>query len=169
MPINNYGSQTQQPIMHPRQQPIAQTNVRMIPQAAATSAATASSSGGIGSFFSNLVSNPSAIVGNVEKIVQVAQSVSPVVQQYGPLMRNFPNLTKILSAFTPSSNKETAAEETTPAAPIAVQQETPKPAKPTAKKTEKQKSNLTVEDTQMPSEQLAPPTVTKTSAPKLYV
>ena len=47
---------------------------------ATTAAATASS--GIGSFFSNLISNPTNMINNIEKVSQVVQSVGPVVEQY---------------------------------------------------------------------------------------
>ncbi|HDX9611447.1 TPA: VrrA protein [Bacillus toyonensis] len=70
-------------------------------------AATTTSSSGIGSFFSNLISNPTNMINNIEKVSQVVQSVSPVVEQYGPIMRNLPSIVKILT-----SGKSTEADQT---------------------------------------------------------
>lgn len=64
-----------------------------------TAAATVASKGGVGTFFSNLIADPSSMIGNVEKVVKVAQTVGPVVQQYSPLIKNFPNITKLLSSL----------------------------------------------------------------------
>ncbi|EPC8418960.1 VrrA/YqfQ family protein [Bacillus wiedmannii] len=61
-------------------------------------ATTAASSSGIGSFFANLISNPTNMINNIEKVSQVVQSVSPVVEQYGPIMRNLPSIVKILTS-----------------------------------------------------------------------
>lgn len=76
-------------------------SVRMnSPIAAPTTAATTvASQGGVGTFFSNLIADPSSMIGNVEKVVKVAQTVGPVVQQYSPLIKNFPNITKLLSSL----------------------------------------------------------------------
>ncbi|MEI2318172.1 VrrA/YqfQ family protein [Bacillus paramobilis] len=61
-------------------------------------AATTAASSGIGSFFANLISNPTNMINNIEKVSQVVQSVSPVVEQYGPIMRNLPSIVKILTS-----------------------------------------------------------------------
>ncbi|MEH7459440.1 VrrA protein product [Bacillus pseudomycoides] len=59
---------------------------------------TPSASSGIGSFFSNLISNPTGMLNNIEKVAQVAQSVGPVVEQYGPIVRSIPSIVKILTS-----------------------------------------------------------------------
>ncbi|EOW9527828.1 VrrA/YqfQ family protein [Bacillus cytotoxicus] len=55
-------------------------------------------SGGIGSFFSNLIANPTNMLNNIEKVAQFAQSVGPVVEQYGPIVRSIPSIVKILTS-----------------------------------------------------------------------
>ncbi|KAB2457423.1 VrrA protein [Bacillus sp. CH126_4D] len=76
---------------------------------------TATSSSGIGSFFANLISNPTNMINNIEKVSQVVQSVSPVVEQYGPIMRNLPNIVKILTSgkSTDEDPTENPAEDIT--------------------------------------------------------
>ncbi|HDR6308990.1 TPA: VrrA protein [Bacillus cereus] len=76
-------------------------------------ATTASSSSGIGSFFANLISNPTNMINNIEKVSQVVQSVSPVVEQYAPIMRNLPSIVKILTSgkSTEEDPTENQAEE----------------------------------------------------------
>ena len=74
-------------------------------------ATTTASSSGIGSFFSNLISNPTNMINNIEKVSQVVQSVSPVVEQYGPIMRNLPNIVKILTSG--KSTEENPTEDQT--------------------------------------------------------
>ncbi|WP_144612572.1 VrrA/YqfQ family protein [Bacillus cereus] len=78
-------------------------------------ATTAASSSGIGSFFANLISNPTNMINNIEKVSQVVQSVSPVVEQYGPIMRNLPSIVKILTAgkSTEEDSTENQAEDIT--------------------------------------------------------
>lgn len=70
-------------------------------------ATTAASSSGIGSFFANLISNPTNMINNIEKVSQVVQSVSPVIEQYSPIMRNLPSIVKILT-----SGKSTEEDQT---------------------------------------------------------
>ncbi|MDC6156668.1 VrrA/YqfQ family protein [Bacillus albus] len=78
-------------------------------------ATTAASSSGIGSFFANLISNPTNMINNIEKVSQVVQSVSPVVEQYGPIMRNLPSIVKILTSgkSTEEDSTENQAEDIT--------------------------------------------------------
>lgn len=99
-----------QPMMHQHQQPYIQQPQQMMPPQMndpneMRGSAPVAPSGGIGSFFSNLISNPTGMLNNIEKVAQVAQSVGPVVQQYGPIVRSIPSIVKILT-----SGKGTAEE-----------------------------------------------------------
>ncbi|MES5928622.1 VrrA/YqfQ family protein [Bacillus cereus group sp. MG9] len=93
----------------------------------AASAAAASSSG-IGSFFSNLISNPTNMINNIEKVSQVVQSVGPVVEQYGPIMRSLPSIVKILTSG--KSTEENQTEDATEQVEVA----TPPPPPPKRKR-----------------------------------
>ncbi|MFX3623805.1 MAG: VrrA/YqfQ family protein [Ectobacillus sp.] len=127
----------------------------MNPQATAGAATAArSTSGGIGSFFSNILSNPSSMIGNVEKIVQVAQTVGPVVQQYGPIVKNIPGLVKI---FTAVSSADKADENSTAKNIDSVQKN---------KEYRTKTKTEPLEEVQVPVEQQKK---TNGSAPKLYV
>lgn len=88
-------------------------------------ATTAASSSGIGSFFANLISNPTNMINNIEKVSQVVQSVSPVVEQYGPIMRNLPSIVKILTSG--KSTEEDPAEDQTEDLTEKVEVATPPP------------------------------------------
>lgn len=96
-------------------------------------ATTAASSSGIGSFFANLISNPTNMINNIEKVSQVVQSVSPVVEQYGPIMRNLPSIVKILT-----SGKSTEEDPTeNPTEDITEKVEVATPPPPQKKEKEK--------------------------------
>ncbi|MES9697913.1 VrrA/YqfQ family protein [Bacillus sp. JJ927] len=106
--------QSQQP--YQPQQPYPQ---QMIPpqmyeanetRGAATTTAAATSSSGIGSFFSNLIANPTNMINNIEKVSQVVQSVGPVVEQYSPIMRNLPSIVKILTSGKSTEEKQNENE-----------------------------------------------------------
>ncbi|HFU7053264.1 TPA: VrrA/YqfQ family protein [Bacillus cereus] len=96
------------------------------------SSTTAASSSGIGSFFANLISNPTNMINNIEKVSQVVQSVSPVVEQYGPIMRNLPSIVKILTSgkSTEEDQTEDQAEDITEKVKVA----TPPPPQKKRKK-----------------------------------
>ncbi|MCU5370511.1 MULTISPECIES: VrrA/YqfQ family protein [Bacillus cereus group] len=95
-------------------------------------ATTATSSSGIGSFFSNLISNPTTMINNIEKVSQVVQSVSPVVEQYGPIMRNLPSIVKILTSG--KSTEENPTEDQTEDITEKVEVATPHPPSKKRKK-----------------------------------
>ncbi|UTG90123.1 YqfQ family protein [Bacillus pacificus] len=95
-------------------------------------ATTATSSSGIGSFFSNLISNPTTMINNIEKVSQVVQSVSPVVEQYGPIMRNLPSIVKILTSG--KSTEENPTEDQTEDVTEKVEVATPHPPSKKGKK-----------------------------------
>ncbi|MDM5189998.1 VrrA/YqfQ family protein [Bacillus sp. DX4.1] len=118
-----YRQMEQQPAMHYQQnQPHMQHQQQMMPpQMNAPNemrgpAEVASGAGGIGGFFSNLLSNPTGMLNNVEKAVQVAQSVGPVVEQYGPIVRSIPSIVKILTSRKGATEEQTEEVEviTTP-------------------------------------------------------
>ncbi|EDZ50991.1 VrrA protein product [Bacillus cereus ATCC 10876] len=124
---------------------------------ATTAAATASS--GIGSFFSNLISNPTNMINNIEKVSQVVQSVGPVVEQYGPIMRSLPSIVKILTSG--KSTEENQTENVTE--PVEV--ESPPPA-PQKKKRKRKKIVIEpVIEKELPKE----PVQQTATKPKLYV
>ena len=93
---------------------------------------TDTSSSGIGSFFSNLISNPTTMINNIEKVSQVVQSVSPVVEQYGPIMRNLPSIVKILTSG--KSTEENPTEDQTEDVTEKVEVATPHPPSKKRKK-----------------------------------
>ncbi|PET52053.1 VrrA protein product [Bacillus cereus] len=124
---------------------------------ATTAAATASS--GIGSFFSNLILNPTNMINNIEKVSQVVQSVGPVVEQYGPIMRSLPSIVKILTSG--KSTEENQTENVTE--PVEV--ESPPPA-PQKKKRKRKKIVIEpVIEKELPKE----PVQQTATKPKLYV
>ncbi|TFW55137.1 VrrA protein [Bacillus sp. 007/AIA-02/001] len=161
-----YHQQYQQ--QHPQYQPYMQQHPeQMIPLqmyesnetrgGATTAAATASS--GIGSFFSNLISNPTNMINNIEKVSQVVQSVGPVVEQYGPIMRSLPSIVKILTSG--KSTEENQTENVTE--PVEV--ESPPPA-PQKKKRKRKKIVIEpVIEKELPKE----PVQQTATKPKLYV
>ncbi|HFK1544449.1 VrrA/YqfQ family protein [Bacillus albus] len=113
-------------------QPYMQHQEQMIPpqmyesnETRGGAATTAASSSGIGSFFANLISNPTNMINNIEKVSQVVQSVSPVVEQYGPIMRNLPSIVKILTSG--KSTEEDQAEDQTEDVAEKVEVATPPP------------------------------------------
>ncbi|MED1409603.1 MULTISPECIES: VrrA/YqfQ family protein [Bacillus] len=101
-------SQQYQPYMqqHPQQMIPPQMYESNETRGAATTTAAATSSSGIGSFFSNLISNPTNMINNIEKVSQVVQSVGPVVEQYGPIMRSLPSIVKILTSGKGTEEKQ---------------------------------------------------------------
>ncbi|KEK26218.1 VrrA/YqfQ family protein [Bacillus gaemokensis] len=119
--------QQHQPYMQQHQPYMQQPQQMMPPQMnesndmRGAAAVTTSASGGIGSFFSNLISNPTGMLNNVEKVVQVAQSVGPVVEQYGPIVRSIPSIVKILTSGKGVAEEPTETEKveviTTPSTP----------------------------------------------------
>ncbi|MCI0763430.1 YqfQ family protein [Bacillus sp. TL12] len=149
------------PMMHQHQQPYIQPPQQMIsPQMndhneiRGSAPVTPSASSGIGSFFSNLISNPTGMLNNIEKVAQVAQSVGPVVQQYGPIVRSIPSIVKILTSG------KGAAEEST--------EETEVIAAPSSLSTKKIKKKIILEpviEQDLPKEDI-PRMAPK---PKLYV
>ncbi|PFQ43924.1 VrrA protein [Bacillus cereus] len=165
-PPPQYQQQYQQ---HPQYQPYMQQHMQqMIPPqmyesnetrgGAATTAAVTSSSG-IGSFFSNLISNPTNMINNIEKVSQVVQSVGPVVEQYGPIMRSLPSIVKILTSG--KSTEENQTEDVTE--PVKV--ESPPPA-PQKKKRKRKKIVIEpVIEKELPKE----PVQQTATKPKLYV
>ncbi|MEY8347823.1 VrrA/YqfQ family protein [Bacillus cereus] len=163
--IPSYRQMEGQPMMHQHQQPYMQPSqhtmspqmmpTQMIPpQNETRGSAPVTSSGGIGSFFSNLISNPTGMINNIEKVAQVAQSVGPVVQQYGPIVRSIPSIVKILTSG------KGAAEEPTEEVEVIT---TPPP--PSKKKKKKKIILEPVIEQDLPKENI-PRMVTK---PKLYV
>ncbi|WP_379966220.1 VrrA/YqfQ family protein [Ectobacillus sp. sgz5001026] len=121
-----------------------------------TAAATVTSKGGVGTFFSNLIADPSSMIGNVEKVVKVAQTVGPVVQQYSPLIKNFPNITKLLSSLQKK-------EDNTSSLPAEKEQEaTESKTKPTTKTRSR---HIVAKKEELP---LVEPHI-KGTKPKLYV
>lgn len=127
--------------------------------AATTATAAATSSSGIGSFFSNLISNPTNMINNIEKVSQVVQSVSPVVEQYGPIMRNIPNIVKILTSK--KSTEENQTED------LAEQVEVVTSPPPPKKRKQKRKKIVIepVIEKEIPEE----PVQQTATKPKLYV
>lgn len=99
-----------QPQMMPRQSQGA--GPQMMSQNETRGGAEGTSSG-IGTFFSNLISNPTGMLNNVEKVVQVAQSVGPVVEQYSPIVRSIPSLIKVFTSKNSSSEEKKETENTT--------------------------------------------------------
>ncbi|PFM65723.1 VrrA protein [Bacillus cereus] len=91
---------------HPQQMIPPQMYESNETRGAATTTAAATSSSGIGSFFSNLISNPTNMINNIEKVSQVVQSVGPVVEQYGPIMRSLPSIVKILTSGKGTEEKQ---------------------------------------------------------------
>ncbi|MEN1934799.1 VrrA/YqfQ family protein [Paenibacillus sp. 102] len=124
--VSPYQQMEGQPMMYQHQQSYIQPPQQMMPpqmndqnEMRGSAPVTSSASGGIGSFFSNLISNPTGMLNNIEKVAQVAQSVGPVVQQYGPIVRSIPSIVKILTSG--KGTAEESAEEveiiTTPPPP----------------------------------------------------
>lgn len=120
-------------------------------------ATTAASSGGIGSFFANLISNPTNMINNIEKVSQVVQSISPVVEQYGPIMRNLPSIVKILTSG--KSTEEDPAEDLTEKVEVA----TPPPPQ------KKRKRKKIVIEPAIEKEVREEPVQKIATKPKLYV
>ncbi|PQZ58626.1 VrrA protein [Bacillus sp. MYb209] len=156
--------QSQQPYQQPYQpqQPYPQ---QMIPpqmyeanetRGGTTTTAAATSSSGIGSFFSNLIANPTNMINNIEKVSQVVQSVGPVVEQYSPIMRNLPSIVKILTSGKGTEEKQ--AEDQ----PGEVEVTTPPPQK------KKKRKKIVIEpviEKELPEE----PVQQIATKPKLYV
>ncbi|PFN29674.1 VrrA/YqfQ family protein [Bacillus cereus] len=151
--------QQYQPYMqpHPEQMIPPQMYESNETRGAATTTATAASSSGIGSFFSNLISNPTNMINNIEKVSQVVQSVGPVVEQYGPIMRSLPSIVKILT-----SGKNTEENQTEDAAE---QVEVATPAPPKRKRKRKKIMLEPVIEKEVPKE----PVQQTAAKPKLYV
>ncbi|UOY94033.1 VrrA protein [Ectobacillus sp. JY-23] len=132
-----------------------QAPVRMMPEAASAAAGAATqNTASIGSFFSNMLSNPSAMLGNVEKVVKVAQTVSPMVQQYGPIVKSFPSIVKILTSKSTEESEENT--EVTP------------PSADSVKPVQKKKKTTAPEPEATPKATPEPP-VSSQMKPKLYV
>ncbi|EEM15318.1 VrrA protein product [Bacillus pseudomycoides] len=153
-----------QPMMHQHQQPYMQQSQQMMPpqmnnpneiRSSAPIIPSASGGGGIGSFFSNLISNPTGMLNNIEKVAQVAQSVGPVVEQYGPIVRSIPSIVKILTSG------KGAAEESAEEVEVIT---TPPP--PSKKKKKKKIILEPVIERALPKEENIPRMAPK---PKLYV
>ncbi|SFC51370.1 YqfQ-like protein [Bacillus sp. 491mf] len=102
--------QHNQPYMHPPKQQQQMMQPQMMAEGE-TRGTAGNASSGIGSFFTNFISNPTGMINNVEKVVQMAQSVGPVVQQYGPIVRNIPSIMKILSSGKNTEEKQTEVAE----------------------------------------------------------
>ncbi|EJR08365.1 hypothetical protein II5_00647 [Bacillus cereus MSX-A1] len=122
-------------------------------------ATTAAASSGIGSFFSNLISNPTNMINNIEKVSQVVQSVGPVVEQYGPIMRSLPSIVKILTSG--KSTEENQTENVTE--PVEV-----KSPPPTPQKKKRKRKKIVIEpviEKELPKE----PVQQTATKPKLYV
>ncbi|ASI79610.1 YqfQ family protein [Bacillus pacificus] len=124
-------------------------------------ATTATSSSGIGSFFSNLISNPTTMINNIEKVSQVVQSVSPVVEQYGPIMRNLPSIVKILTSG--KSTEENPTEDQTEDVTEKVEVATPHPP------SKKRKRKKMVIEPVIEKEVREEPVQKIATKPKLYV
>ncbi|PFK34919.1 VrrA/YqfQ family protein [Bacillus cereus] len=124
-------------------------------------ATTAASSSGIGSFFANLISNPTNMINNIEKVSQVVQSVSPVVEQYGPIMRNLPSIVKILTSG--KSTEEDPAEDQTEDLTEKVEVATPPPPQ------KKRKRKKIVIEPAIEKEVREEPVQKIATKPKLYV
>ncbi|HEB2430994.1 TPA: VrrA protein [Bacillus cereus] len=122
---------------------------------------TAASSSGIGSFFANLISNPTNMINNIEKVSQVVQSVSPVVEQYGPIMRNLPSIVKILTSgkSTEEDSTKNQAEDITEKVEVA----TPPPPQ------KKRKRKKIVIEPVIEKELREEPVQKTATKPKLYV
>ncbi|MFB5580978.1 VrrA protein [Bacillus albus] len=147
-------------------QPYMQHQEQMIPpqmyesnETRGGAATTAASSSGIGSFISNLISNPTNMINNIEKVSQVVQSVSPVVEQYGPIMRNLPSIVKILTSG--KSTEEDPAEDQTEDVAEKVEVATPPPP-PKKRKKIKIEPVIEKEVREEPVQKIA-------TKPKLYV
>ncbi|MGR5907273.1 VrrA/YqfQ family protein [Bacillus paranthracis] len=122
---------------------------------------TDTSSSGIGSFFSNLISNPTNMINNIEKVSQVVQSVSPVVEQYGPIMRNLPSIVKILTSG--KSTEENPTEDQTEDVTEKVEVATPHPP------SKKRKRKKMVIEPVIEKEVREEPVQKIATKPKLYV
>jgi len=168
-PPQQYQQQYQQqyPQQHPQYQPYMQQHPeQMIPpqmyesnETRGGAATTATASSGIGSFFSNLISNPTNMINNIEKVSQVVQSVGPVVEQYGPIMRSLPSIVKILTSG--KSTEENQTENVTE--PVEVESPPPTPQK---KKRKRKKIVIEpVIEKELPKE----PVQQTATKPKLYV
>ncbi|KAB2391923.1 YqfQ family protein [Bacillus cereus] len=168
-PPQQYQQQYQQqyPQQHPQYQPYMQQHPeQMIPpqmyesnETRGGAATTAAASSGIGSFFSNLISNPTNMINNIEKVSQVVQSVGPVVEQYGPIMRSLPSIVKILTSG--KSTEENQAENVTE--PVEV-----KSPPPTPQKKKRKRKKIVIEsviEKELPKE----PVQQTATKPKLYV
>ncbi|UOB81660.1 YqfQ family protein [Bacillus sp. ZJS3] len=118
-------SQQYQPYMQQHQEQMIPPQMYESNETRGGAATTAASSSGIGSFFANLISNPTNMINNIEKVSQVVQSVSPVVEQYGPIMRNLPSIVKILTSG--KSTEEDQAEGQTEDVTEKVEVATPTP------------------------------------------
>jgi len=101
-------SQQYQPYMQQHQEQMIPPQMYESNETRGGATTTTASNSGIGSFISNLISNPTNMINNIEKVSQVVQSVSPVVEQYGPIMRNLPSIVKILTSG--KSTEENQAE-----------------------------------------------------------
>lgn len=109
---SNTPYQQNHPYMHPpKQQRMAQPQMMAEGETRGTVGTAGGASSGIGSFFTNFISNPTGMLNNVEKVVQMAQSFGPVVQQYGPIVRNIPSIMKILSSGKSTEEKQTEVAE----------------------------------------------------------
>ncbi|PFO20323.1 VrrA protein [Bacillus thuringiensis] len=159
--------QQQYPQQHPQYQPYMQQHPeQMIPpqmyesnETRGGAATTAAASSGIGSFFSNLISNPTNMINNIEKVSQVVQSVGPVVEQYGPIMRSLPSIVKILTSG--KSTEENQTENVTE--PVEV-----KNPPPTPQKKKRKRKKIVIEpviEKELPKE----PVQQTATKPKLYV
>ncbi|MCU4816187.1 VrrA/YqfQ family protein [Bacillus thuringiensis] len=168
-PPQQYQQQYQQqyPQQHPQYQPYMQQHPeQMIPpqmyesnETRGGAATTAAASSGIGSFFSNLISNPTNMINNIEKVSQVVQSVGPVVEQYGPIMRSLPSIVKILTSG--KSTEENQTENVTE--PVEV-----KSPPPTPQKKKRKRKKIVIEpviEKELPKE----PVQQTATKPKLYV
>ncbi|HDR4453096.1 VrrA protein [Bacillus thuringiensis] len=168
-PPQQYQQQYQQqyPQQHPQYQPYMQQHPeQMIPpqmyesnETRGGAATTAAASSGIGSFFSNLISNPTNMINNIEKVSQVVQSVGPVVEQYGPIMRSLPSIVKILTSG--KSTEENQTENVTE--PVEV-----KNPPPTPQKKKRKRKKIVIEpviEKELPKE----PVQQTATKPKLYV
>jgi hypothetical protein len=127
---------------------------------AATTTAAATSSSGIGNFFSNLIANPTNMINNIEKVSQVVQSVGPVVEQYSPIMRNLPSIVKILTSGKSAEEKQ---NENAPDEVNEVKVATPTPPQ------KKRKRKKIVIEPIIEKELLEEPVQQIATKPKLYV
>ncbi|EJQ48978.1 Uncharacterized protein BWINRASL_04126 [Bacillus mycoides] len=153
--------QQYQPYMqqHPQQMIPPQMYESNETRGAASTTAAATSSSGIGSFFSNLISNPTNMISNIEKVSQVVQSVGPVVEQYSPIMRNLPSIVKILTSG--KSTEESQTEDLTEKIEVA----TPPPPPQKRKRKRKKIVIEPVIEKELPEE----PVQQIATKPKLYV